>query len=348
MTITVKKFIPLLLALVLGACTPSTPPPVYQDTVLAFGTIIDIAVTGVDEAVAEEAFATMQDDFNYMHVTWHSWHPSALGRTNELLELTAWFSLAPSIQPLIEKSRGLSEQSQGLFNPAIGKLMAMWGFLSDEAPFAPPDDEAIAALLAQQPKLSDIEFDNMNMRSTNPAVRLDFGAFAKGLGIDMAIQHLRELGVQHAIINAGGDIRAIGTKNGKPWHIGIRDPSGQGVIASVDIAGDESIFTSGNYERFFEYEGKRYHHILDPRTGYPAEGTRSVTVIAADGATADAAATALFVAGPQQWHAIASSMGIKYVMLIDTDNKVHMNPAMAERIKFTVKPKPSIILSEPL
>jgi thiamine biosynthesis lipoprotein len=106
------------------------------------------------------------------------------------------------------------------------------------------------------------------------------------------------------------------------------------VIASIDVSGDESVFTSGDYERFFESGGRRYHHIIDPRTGYPAMGTRSVTVVCSNGAVADAAATALFVAGPDKWPAIAESMGVDQVMLIASDGRVQMTASMEKRIHF--------------
>ncbi|GMR07273.1 MAG: FAD:protein FMN transferase [Gammaproteobacteria bacterium] len=342
----------LLLFASLSSCTPPPPANIYQETVLSFGTIIDITIVGVDRTTADTAFSSLQDDFAYMQVTWHAWRPGGLSRTNYLLSLGRNFSLVPSIQPLIEASTDLSAKSQGLFNPAIGKLIALWGFQSDEEPARPPRPDEVARLVALNPEMSDILYDGqMTIRSRNTAVQIDLGAFAKGFGIDMAIAHLQELGVKNAIINAGGDMRAIGNKNGKPWHIGIRNPissNASAVIASIDLRAGEAIVTSGDYERYFEYEGKRYHHIIDPRTGYPARGTRSVTVIHSSAAVADAAATALFVAGPGQWHEIARSMDIKFVMLIDENNRIHMNPAMARRMKLTASPEPKIILSEPL
>jgi thiamine biosynthesis lipoprotein len=180
--------------------------------------------------------------------------------------------------------------------------------------------------------MSDIEVEGILIRSKNPAVKLDFGAIGKGYGIDLAVAHLRELGIDNAIVNAGGDLRAIGDRSGQPWRIAIRRPTG-GVFGIIGVSGDESVFTSGDYERNFIYEGKTYHHIIDPRTGWPAEGTRAVTVIHTDGTTADAAATALFVAGPDHWYEIAKRMGIRYVLLLDSEGTVHMNPEMAERIE---------------
>jgi thiamine biosynthesis lipoprotein len=103
------------------------------------------------------------------------------------------------------------------------------------------------------------------------------------------------------------------------------------------------LFTSGDYERFFEFEGKHYHHILDPRTGYPARGTRSVTVLTEDAALADAASTALFIAGPELWPEIAQQMDIQHVMLIADDNKIYLTQAMAERIELFTDIEPVVV-----
>jgi thiamine biosynthesis lipoprotein len=257
--------------------------------------------------------------------------------------------VALSIMPLIKRAKVLSQQSQGKFNPAIGELIRLWGFASDDPPKGPPPKpEQIDALVEKNPGMDDIVLEGIRIHSTNPAVRLDFGAFAKGYGVDVAIEHLREMGIKNAVVNAGGDLRAIGRHGERPWRIGIRNPRDPGILASVDVEGDESVFTSGDYERFFEYEGVRYYHIIDPQTGYPARGAVSVTVFHRNAAQADAAATALFVAGPEEWYDIAKSMGVKGVMLIDTRGTVHMTPNLESRIYFDVDPVPQIKYSPPL
>lgn len=338
----------ILISIGLSGCERPQPATKFNETVYTFGTLVEVTLVGADETHARAAYNAILDDFDYMHATWHAWQPSALARINSLLKTGAPFSLAPSVLPLITLSQPLSTQSEGLFNPAIGQLINLWGFHSDQRDDQqpPPAPAEIAALLESAPGMDDIAIEGLNMRGTNDTLRLDFGGFAKGYAVDVAINHLRELGIENAIVNAGGDLRAIGHHADRPWRVGIRRPRGEGVFASLEIEGDESVFTSGDYERFFEYDGQRYHHIIDPRTGYPANQTRSVTVIHADGATADAAATALFVAGPQDWHRIAKQMGIKYVMLIDKQGQVHMNPAMARRIKLTNQPE--ILLSATL
>ncbi|NIP71710.1 MAG: FAD:protein FMN transferase [Gammaproteobacteria bacterium] len=332
-----------------ASCAPQQR--VHSGRFLAFGTLVEVTIWGTDERRAHQAIHAVEQEFRFMHRTWHAWRPGALGRVNALLATTEWFSVPPSVRPLIVRGTELAETSRGLFNPAIGKLVELWGFHQDERPAEPPPEPGqIAELVEQAPRMTDLELEGIRLRSRNSAVQLDFGAFAKGYGVDRAIELLRQRGIDNAVINAGGDLRAIGRHGERPWRIGIRDPRGPGILASLEIEGDESVFTSGDYERYFDFEGVRYHHILDPRTGRPARGVTSVTVIHNQGAAADAAATALFVAGVGQWRDIARSMGIKFVMLVDASGHVHMNPAMAERIRFEGEETPpvTVTVTDPL
>lgn len=315
---------------------------------LAFGTLVEVSIYTADEALAREAADTVRADLEYMHRAWHPWERGALGRTNQLLAMGGWFSVNPSVLPLLELSRELERLSDGLFNPAMGELIALWGFHGDERTGEPPPDEArIREVLARGPSMDHIEIDGIRARATRPGIRLDPGGFAKGYGVDRAMERLIDMGIEHAIINAGGDLRAIGRPGDRPWRIGIRHPDGESVIASLELGGDESVYTSGDYERFFEFDGMRYHHILDPRTGRPARDTRSVTVLHDDGALADAAATALFVAGPRRFAEIAQRMGVNHALLIDRQGEVFMTPAMAGRIRFEAQPAPTVHVVEP-
>jgi thiamine biosynthesis lipoprotein len=324
----------LLSCLLLTGC--SADQRVYNDRFLAFGTLVELTIADSGTEQAIRAAEAVEKDFQVMHRVWHAWDPGPLGRVNQLLKTGGRFAAPPSILPLITLGQDLSAKSGALFNPAIGHLIKAWGFHGgDHTDQRPPPRELIDKLLLQNPQMQDITVSGIYLQSSNPAVKLDFGAFGKGYGIDLAIAHLRKQGIENAILNAGGDLRAIGSRFGNPWRIAIRHPGENGVIAALLIQGDESVFTSGNYERRFRWQGKSYHHIIDPRTGYPAQGTASVTVVHSDAVTADAAATALFIAGPEQWHSIARAMGLRYVLLIDQDGTLHMNPAMQERLELT-------------
>ncbi len=204
-------------------------------------------------------------------------------------------------------------------------------------------------MIAQKPRMSDLSISQSSTHknqliSTNSAVSLNFGAFAKGYGIALEIKKLQALGIKNAVINAGGDLSVIGQHGDRAWNIGIRHPRNDTLLASVEVADNESVFTSGDYERVYYHDNKRFHHILDPRTGYPTQDAQSVTVIHSDAGRADAAATALFVAGSKEWENIAKKMGIRYVMLVDANNDIHMTTAMQTRVKFLNKPTTARII----
>ncbi|MEA2093787.1 MAG: FAD:protein FMN transferase [Pseudomonadota bacterium] len=337
----------LALSFLCMACTQKDGL-VYHDQFFAFGTLIDLTFYEVNTDTAEQASLELEQLFLRMQGDWHAWQPGALQHTNEQLATLEGFPADPAVLPLIREATRLSTLGNELFNPTIGRLIALWGFHGEELPEGPPPGKkTIEALVHQIPSTADVTINGNHLINSNPAVQYDLGAFAKGYAIDRGIDLLQHRGIRNAIINAGGDLRAIGRHGERAWRIGIRHPRQPGVLATIELAGDESIFTSGDYERYFEFDGKRYHHIIDPRSGYPAKETVSVTVIHPNAATADAAATALFVAGPEHWAGIARQMGIHYVMLIGHKGVIHMNPAMQSRIIFEAEP-PETRLSDPL
>ncbi|WP_457675109.1 FAD:protein FMN transferase [Thiolapillus sp.] len=346
MSLRLPSFLILFSAIILAGCEKNEP--VYNSRFLAFGTLTDVSIVGVPRSRAVAAVEALEQDFAIMNRAWHAWSPGPLTRTNRLLSEGRRFAVPPSVLVLMKKSVILARQSENLFNPAIGRLIRLWGFQRDTTDdWQPPDEEAVRKLVEASPSMADIEIDGIHARCANPEVQLDFGAVGKGYGIDLAIEHLREMGIENAIVNSGGDLRAIGSRGGHPWRIAIRGATGAGILGFIYVSGDESVFTSGNYERNYLWKGRIYHHIIDPRTGHPARGTRSVTVIHDNATEADAAATALFVAGPRDWHRIARQMGIRYVLLVDENNVVHMNPAMQKRVQLMDK-KQAVEISAPL
>jgi len=322
----------------------------FKHTIFAFGTLIEITLLNTTETKANTAFDHLERNFHDYHASWSPWETSSdLSRINTSIEAGSRILAPREVLPLIIASKQLFENSNGLFNPAIGNLINLWQMhRHDENDIRPPDAADIGRLVTQDPDMSDIHIDGTFVESRNPGVQLSLGAFAKGYAIDLAMEYLQSQGIKNAVINAGGDLRVIGHHGGRPWRIGIRHPREDGVIAWLDAEANESIFTSGDYERFYMYDGKRYHHILDPRTGYPATASISATVIHHDAGIADAAATALFVAGPEHWYEIARAMDIKYVMLIDAEFRIHLNPAMQKRVHLSNSETFHIVLSQPL
>jgi thiamine biosynthesis lipoprotein len=330
--------------LLLAAC--QTQVQIHRQQFYVFGTLVEITIAGADKDTAEEATNHIVEQFQQFHDLWHAWQPGALQDINQAFANGESVSLDdPQLRDLILRAQDLATRTRHLFNPAIGKLSALWGFHNDDLPQgALPASADIERLVAANPNMDDVHIEGDAMRSDNPAVHLDFGAIAKGYAVDWAVAELKQRGIASAIVNAGGNLRAYGQRGERPWRIGIRHPSGQGVLAAVNIEGDESVFTSGNYERYHEFEGMRYSHILDPRTGWPVENMVSVTVIHDNGTVADAASTALSVAGLEAWRDIAANLGIDRVMLVDRQGKVYLTAAMQARVTFMETPPELIVL----
>lgn len=337
-----RIFILLLLVIVGSSCQQKTRE--HHDDFIVFGTIINITLYDVDDETAQDAFRVMREDLNLMHRIWHPWEPGSLTRMNTLLPHMTEFSASPSVLELVHVAKDLAIKSKHLFNPAIGKLIALWGFHSNKQPGILPSGQAIQALVKQNPTLENLKINGVRVKNNNAAVKIDLGGVAKGFAIDRLLSYLKQRGIHNALINTGGDLKVIGKHGARAWKVAIRDPRNTtkkpAIVASLELNDNEAAFTSGDYERYFknksnsnQNQDKHLHHIIDPRTGYPATGTQSVTVLHQNAATADAAATALFIAGPKQWVEIAKAMDIKYVLLIDKNGKIHISSAMQKRIK---------------
>jgi len=328
----VGPLLALLLGVALVGCRGDTPVTTVRFN--AFGTQVDLSLVGVSTAQAQQAAADIQHDFEFIDRAWHAWGPGPLERVNELLPAGEPFVAPPSIVPLVRLSQRYAEQSGGLFNPAMGRLMALWGFHTDSPECQPPPSQrSITRLVTANPRISDIRIQGLEMQGTNPDLQLDFGAIVKGYAVDLAMEVLRDLGVRDALVQVGGSLRAIGDRSGQPWRVPIRRAGGSGVLALLQARGDESVATAAAYDRNFIYGGVTYHNILDPRTGWPAQDTLAVTVAHRDATTADAAATALFIAGPEQWHTVAQAMGVRFVLIIDSHGTLHMSPEMQSRLE---------------
>lgn len=320
-----------------------TPRSVLEERSYVFGTLVDVVAVPTEPAQGAAAMRSVGTGFARMHRDWHAWKPGALATLNAALARGESIATNPSIVDLIRGSTLIHRNSRGLFNPAIGALVGLWGFHDDEMPVgALPAPAQVEALRRQQPTMDDLVLDGVKVASRNRSVQLDFGGYAKGVALDWALDTLEGFGCRDAIVNLGGNLAAMGRRGDRRWRIGIRHPQGEGVVAAVDVEGREAVVTSGSYERYREQEGIRYPHVIDPRTGQPARAVASTTVIHRDAGLADAAATALVVAGPHHWVDVAAAMGITQAMLIDGDGAIQLTPAMHQRLRFAA-PEPASI-----
>ncbi len=328
----------LLCAAFLTACN-QTASQVSKHQLLVFGTVVEINVWSDNLANTQQAVDEISETFNAMHHQWHAWKPGRLSDINRALRSGESIQLTEEERQFMQKTIDLSKQSNYFFNPAIGELINLWGFHADEYPLlsAPPTAEQIRALSTQLISVDDLSLNGLTLSSDKPNIWLDFGGIAKGYAIDRAVEILHKHHINNAIINAGGDLRSIGSKSSddktlRPWRVAIQSPTDWSMIAEIEIKADESVFTSGNYQRYKEFDGQRYSHILNPITGMPVAEIVSATVIADNGILADAAATALVVAG-DQWPQIANNMNISQVLIINEQLQCFGTAAMLSRLE---------------
>ena len=312
----------------------------YRASSYVFGTVVEVTVVGRDTVRAQEAVGRIFREFDRMHRELHAWQPGKLVALNQAIARGEKnIQTTPEIAELIRGSQVLAEQSGGLFNPAIGELVGLWSFHRGKPGGPLPDPEEIARLVRANPRVSDLSVVGDLVTSANPAVQLDFGGYAKGYALDRAADILRENGFQNALVNVGGNIMALGRRAGRPWRVGLESPRGKGVLATIELADGEAIGTSGDYRRYYEIGGKRYSHIIDPRTGYPVPGVRSVTVLVprqpGAGALSDAASKPIFIEGPRGWKEAAARMGVSCAMLVDIDGVVHVTLELSARVRFS-------------
>ncbi|WPL19731.1 Thiamine biosynthesis lipoprotein ApbE precursor [Thiorhodovibrio winogradskyi] len=329
-----KLFILALAALLLHGCSQGETP-VHVSQFDAFGTRVDMQLLGVSEKLAGEIAQQTATDFALIEYALGLDQPGPMQRTNELLATTEPFAAPPSLLPLLRQSQALAARSDHLFNPAIGLLTQLW----QPDPVTgrcepPPDPEAIARILEAQPRLSDLSLNGIELLSDNPAVKLDLGAVTRAYAADLAITNMRARGMRGAMIRIDNDLRLLGDRAGQPWRVPVLRGSGGAVLGTLNLRGDTSVITVGRFQKPCVHHGEHFARAIDPRTGYPAQGTQMVTVVhPGDAVPAAAAAAALFVAGPEQWGQIGQQMGITAALLIDETGQVHLSPAMARLLQ---------------
>jgi thiamine biosynthesis lipoprotein len=268
-----------------------------------------------------------------MNRQWNAWKPGEVGALNRALRHGQPVSVSPALLALLRGAAALEQASGGHFNAGIGGLVGAWGFHADRLQPGPaPRAAQLARWQQARPSLAQLEVRGRVVRSANPALQLDFGGYAKGVAIDRVLARLRSDGVRDALLDLGGNLAAMGAP-GRPWQVGLRDPFGPGLIARLQTCGQEAVVTSGTYERWRALDaGGRATHVIDPVSGRPAQDLVSVTVVHPSAGVADAAATALLVAGPRRWRAVAQRMGLAQVLVVDADGRQEVTPDLGARL----------------
>ncbi len=265
------------------------------------GTIVSVQTYGLPAQEAkpaiEHAFAAIEELQRLAHPQWES---SEIFQLNHQAGISP-VKLSPPIYEIVALAHEVSVNSHGAFDVTYAGVGRLYN-LQDPQASLPTTEQLAAALRTIDYRKLVLSASDQTAFLPAAGMQVNLGGIAKGWSAQSAMAALKERGVQNAIVNAGGDMTIIGSKNGEPWKVGIqhpRKPRGE-LYAVMHLSGEMSVATSGDYERFIIRDGVRYHHIMDPRTGKPADKCRSVTILAPTGDLADALATAVFVLGPQE------------------------------------------------
>ncbi len=313
----------------LGACTPK--PRIETEGFLLYGMLTQLSLPAGAPVPLPAALQEMEAIFKREYAILHPWQDSPLTRLNAALRTGEWVELDPRLRDIIERGRELETATGGVFSPAVGALVKLWGFHSNEpdAERAPPPQAEIEHLMHPPPRMSDLDIDGGRIRCRNPNVQLDFNAMAEAWAAERSARRLAELGLHDALIDASGDLLVLGQAGRRPWKVAIQDPFSEGPLGWVELRGKLAAFTSGSYRKRFTWQGKSYSHIIDPRTGWPSHGLVGASVIAPDALLANAAATGLIAAGPADAPALIQHMKLDHVLLVEEHGHLLATPAMA-------------------
>ena len=304
------------------------------------GTLVEITAEGRDHKLVKARVALAFEEVRRVDRLMSTFREdSELSRINRAAGV-APVQVSPEVLEAIERSLEVSRLSDGAFDISYAALGGLWDF-SGEKPARVPEAAEIAARLKRVGwRRIQVDRSAGTVFLPEAGMRLDLGAIAKGYAVDRALAALKVPGVDRALVTAGGDLRAFTRPGEKPWRIGIQDPARRDrLLGELEIQ-NQAVATSGQYERFVEIQGRRYGHILDPRTGRPAEGVLGATVIAGEAWEADAWATALLVLGPEQGiKLLPSPPGIE-ALIVDAKGRWHATPGLAGRIQ--PAPSPSV------
>jgi thiamine biosynthesis lipoprotein len=227
---------------------------------------------------------------------------------------------------LLVQAQRFSQLSQGAFDITYASAGCLYDYREGIAPDAAALARGRAAIGWRK---LELDARTRSVRFAQDGMRIDLGGFAKGHAVDNAAAILRRHGIHHAHVAAGGDSRVIGDKRGRPWTIGVRDPrKSDGLVALLPLE-DTAISTSGDYERFFEKQGVRHHHIVDPATGTSPAAVRSVTVLAADGLTCEALSKTVFVLGVERGLELIESLEGVDAIVVDAAGQLHFSSGMS-------------------
>lgn len=327
-----------------GPAVPAAPPPfeVVGDATEGMGTHLQVLVYTDQKGLAVKAIAAGFVEMRRIEALMSEWLAgSDVSRINRAAGNGKWIPIARETFIVLSRGQEISGQAQGRFATTWAALAPLWDLAAGQALKVPSRGAALekAAMVDDTSLLLQDAGGVTAARLKRRGMALGLGGIAKGYAADRGLDVVKKAGFENVLVFAGGDVAFSGSKGAKPWLVGIQDPGGLGFFATIRSSGiGDAIVTSGDYERFVEIAGKRYHHILDPTTGFPATGIRSVTIVAKDAMSADALSTAVFVLGQNNGLRLVESLaGVECVIVTDK-NEVVVSTGIASRLRVLRQP----------
>ena len=289
------------------------------------GTAISVELWSADPAAGESAIDAVMDEMHRIDRTMSPHKPeSELSRINR----EAGFSAVPltlEMTRLLERAKQFSHLTQGAFDITYAAVGRLYDY---RAGIRPDAAQLAVARAAVGYRNLQVDASAQTVRFARPGMCIDLGGFAKGHAVDNAATLLRQRGIEHAIVSAGGDSRVIGDRRGRPWTIGIRDPRRSGEMVAVLPLENISISTSGDYERYFDADGQRFHHLIDPATGRSPSSVHSVSILADDGLTCEALSKAVFVIGLEKGMRLIDEQLNVDAVVVDAHGLLHYSSGL--------------------
>jgi thiamine biosynthesis lipoprotein len=294
-------------------------------TQIILGTVVEIQVRDDNEQKAEDAIAQALTEVKRIDDLFTTYNEeSPVWKINNSTD--SIFSVDPEIYSLIVLCDSITKISDGCFDVSLDNLTKVWGFYTDD-PNVPSQSKIDSALIISGWQKVKVVGGNQTIKTKK--VGLNFGSIAKGYAVDKAIDVLKKSGIKEALVNAGGEISAIGND----WIVGIQHPRDTNEIIKKLKLNNLTVATSGDYEQYFEKDGIRYHHILNPKTGYPSKGLQSVTIINKSNTFADALATTVFVMGKDAGIKLVENLEDTETMIIDDEGKIFYSSGFEKFLK---------------
>ncbi|MDH4065423.1 MAG: FAD:protein FMN transferase [Acidobacteriota bacterium] len=334
----------LVLAATLGASgcrTAKGEADLVESNRVAMGSQLRIAVWTADRETATRAIGDAFAEFERIEAALSVWRDGS-----DVQRLNAAAGVGPvavgtDTRVVLRAAAEASRLTHGAFDITFGALSDVWRFDHDQDNRIPAPDEIADRLPLIDYAAVVVDETAGTAEIRRAGVRVHLGGIGKGYAVDRAVAILRDAGFADFLIQAGGDLYAGGRRGDRPWRVGLQDPRGDANehFATIDLE-DETFSTSGDYERFFIESGVRYHHLLDPRTGQPARGCRSVTILARSALVADWLSTGVFILGPEEGLALVESLPEAEAVIVTAGNEVRVSNGLRDRLTVEREPKP--------